>query len=90
MEVKLWKIMVNIFWLVILILSHQVIVIFRLVVFLRNGVPSLMLVELSPPHHMLRVDFAVNFTGVIVMREGIYALVIVSLDIYKRIVPQLR
>lgn len=47
---RLEEIFIRIFWLVVLILNHLVIVVFRLVAVLGHRVPNLGLVEFSQPY----------------------------------------
>lgn len=56
------------------ILGLLVIITFGPIVGLGNRVPSLKLVELSLPNHILFVNFVVSYIMVFVVREGISVL----------------
>lgn len=83
-------VLIHILRLVLLMISHLLISSFGLVVVLRHKVPNLRLVELSQSYLILLVDFAVNFTKVIVMRKEIGILIMVILAICRETILYLR
>jgi len=65
-------------WLVHIIRSHLEIIIFREVMVLGHRVPNIKPVGPSQLHHILFMDFVVDFIIVSMMREGTNVLIMAS------------
>ena len=81
-----WPILVLNLWIVLFILIHQVTIFLRMIVDLEHQEPSSRLAGLGQFCHIALVDFIVRYIMVFVRKEGISALNIVRLVIYRGIV----